>query len=209
MGPKKNVTDSSDNIEQSVSSITTSWLEQIGNGDQEAWKRLERAYRRLVCWWCGKSGVPAQDIDDIVQEVFAAVVTGLANFEHKSFRGYLWTITRNKVQDYWRRNNKQPQAAGGSSIQEILASVEAESDQSIGSVAVATKIIFDAVVEMVKGEFSDGDWQAFWQCTVEETPVAEVAESLAITRNQVYLAKSRILRRIREEFGDNWAEVQK
>jgi RNA polymerase sigma-70 factor (ECF subfamily) len=196
------MTDARDSIERSVDSTTSSWLQQARNGDATAWKRLDKTYRRLVCWWCGKSGIPAQDIDDVVQEVFAAVAKALTDFEHQSFRGFLWTVTRNKINDHWRRTNQQPTAKGGSSIQQILASVEAESSRSVGSVDQATKILFDAIVELVKGEFSEQQWRAFWQSAVDGKPAAQVAEELGITRNQVYLAKSRILHRIRQEFGD-------
>ena len=185
-----------------MDSTTSSWLRQAQNGDEEAWKRLDRTYRRLVCWWCGKGGIPAQDVDDLVQDVFAAVARALANFDHQTFRGFLWTVTRNKIYDYWRRTNKQPMAQGGSSIHKMLAEVEAESSRTVGSVDQATKILFDSVVELVKGEFSGQDWNAFWQYAVEDRPVAAVAEELGITPNQVYLAKSRILRRINQEFGD-------
>ncbi len=196
------MTDSSDSIECSLSSITSSWLQQARNGDDDAWDRLETAYRRLVGWWCSKSGIPSQDIDDVAQEVFASVVKALPRFEHKSFRGFLWTVTSNKIQDYWRQHKKYQAAQGGSSIQQILANVEAESARKLGSVDQATKIVFDSVVRLVKGEFSEMHWQAFWRVTVEGKPAGDVADELGITRNQVYLSKSRILRRIRQEFGD-------
>jgi len=194
------VTDPSDNIERSVASMTASWLQRAGKGDPNAWTRLESTYRALVCWWCGKSGIPSQDIDDVTQDVFAAIAKALASFEHKSFRGFLWTITRNKIQDYWRKRKKQPTAQGGTTIQKILANVEAESSRRLGSVDTATKILFDEVVALVQREFTNSQWNAFWQVTVEGKEPADVARELGITRNQVYLAKSRILRRIRSEF---------
>ncbi len=201
-GKPKILTDSSDIIEQSVSSITTSWLEQARHGDNDAWLRLDRSYRRLVCWWCAKAGIPNQDIDDLAQDVFAAVAVALRTFEHQTFRGFLWAVTRNKIGDYWRRRNKLPASWDGSSIERILADVEAESHRQAGPSDQATKIVFDAVVHRVKAEFSEKDWRAFWMNAVEGVPAAEAAATLGVTRNQVYLAKSRILRRIRLEFGD-------
>jgi RNA polymerase sigma-70 factor (ECF subfamily) len=94
-------------------------------------------------------------------------------------------------------------AGGGSTLQQVLANVEADSSQDIGPADQATKILFDAVVRMVQGEFSEQDWQAFWQVTVEGKSAAEVAAALGITPNVVYLARTRIMRRIRKEFGND------
>jgi RNA polymerase sigma-70 factor (ECF subfamily) len=196
----KIVTDPSDSIESSVSSMTSGWLDRATHGDNDAWKRLESAYRGLVCWWCRKCGVPVQDIDDLAQDVFTALAQSLPTFDHRSFRGFLWTITRNKIHDYWRQCNREPLAPGGSSLQVLIANVEAESSHMVGSVDTATKIVFDAVVRVIQQEFSATQWNAFWQFAVEGRRAAGVAMELGITRNQVYLAKSRILRRIRVEF---------
>ena len=155
----------------------------------------------MICWWCGKGGIPAQDIDDVAQDVFAALAKSLSAFDHQNFRGFLWTITRHKILDYWRARASGPDACGGSSMHELLANVEAESSRRVGAADQATKIVFDAVVRMVRAEFSDQDWNAFWEFAVEGKPAAEVAVALGVTRNVVYLARTRIARRIREEFG--------
>jgi RNA polymerase sigma-70 factor (ECF subfamily) len=178
--------------------MTASWLERSKRGDDEAWDRLDRVYRRLVCWWCLKSEIPARDVDDVVQDVFVAVARGLATYEHKSFLGWLWTITKRRIQDYWRHRNEGPIGLVGSTIEETLAYVEGESSSTVDQ---ATKIVFDAIVSLVRSEFSDEDWHAFWSVVVEGKPPVAVAKELGVTRNKVYLAKSRILRRIREVFG--------
>jgi RNA polymerase sigma-70 factor (ECF subfamily) len=180
--------------------MTTSLVVRARQGDERAWERLERTHRRLVCWWCGKSAIPTQDIDDVVQEVFAALAIALPKYEHQSFRGFLWTIAQNKIRDYWRVRKTQP-AIEGKSVDELLAGVEAESNRGAGTTDQATKLVFDAIVQMVKGQFSEQDWRAFWKFVVDGNTAAEVATELGISRNQVYLAKSRILHRIRKEFG--------
>lgn len=182
--------------------MTSSWLSSAKAGDAEAWLRLVKAYGNLVCWWCHKGGIPAQDVDDVSQDVLAGVAASLSNFQHKSFRGFLWRVTYNKIQDYWRTRNRHPVAAGGSSIQEVLSNIEVESSQSVGVVDTATRIVFDSIVQLVREEFSERDWQVFWEYAVDGKNATSVAESHDITRNQVFLAKSRILRRIRSQFGE-------
>ena len=126
----------------------------------------------------------------------------LADFEHRSFRGFLWTVTSNKIKDYWRTRQQQFVAQGGSDVQELLANIEVESSQSVGKVDTATRIVFDSVVKLVRSEFSDQDWKLFWDYAVDGKAAATVAEEHGVNRNQVFLAKSRILRRIRAEFGE-------
>ena len=181
--------------------MTSTWLEQAREGGDQAWRRLQETYRPLICWWCGRSGIPAQDIDDVVQEVFAALAKSLAAFDHRNFRGYLWAITRHKILDYWRGREANPAACGGNTMQQVLANVEAESSRRVGAADEATRIVFEAVVRTVRAEFSEQDWNAFWEVAVEGRPAAEVAAALGITRNVVYLARTRITRRIREQFG--------
>lgn len=195
------MTDPGDSIERSISSITSSWLQNAKDGQGQAWSRLHRAYRPLVCWWCGKGGIPPQDIDDVAQDVFAALAKSLATFDHQNFRGFLWTVTRNKIRDYWRGQQRRPAAFGGSDLEYVLDNVEAESNRSAGPADQATKIVFDAVVQAVRGEFSERNWNAFWLVAVEGKSAAEAAAALGITPNMVYLARTRIMRRIREEFG--------
>ncbi|MCO6458839.1 MAG: sigma-70 family RNA polymerase sigma factor [Pirellulaceae bacterium] len=186
----------------SIDSTASTWLRQARAGDSLAWRKLVRVYRPLICWWCARGGVAVQDIDDVAQEVLGGVASALEGFERESFRGFLWGIARHKIADYWRTRHAQAASPGGSTMQQLLAELEAESEQLAGANDQATKIVFDAVVELIRGEFSERDWSAFWQVTVEEKSAADVADSLGITTNMVYLAKTRIKRRIREEFGD-------
>ena len=82
-----------------------------------AWERLVRLYTPFVVACCRRWGVPEQDIGDVLQDVFSAVANHLHRFHkqqaHDTFRGWLVTITRNKVHDYFRRLRAQPAAGGG------------------------------------------------------------------------------------------------
>lgn len=196
------MTDGNDELEQSVASITESWLHDARLGDAHAWSRLSQTYGRLVGWWARRGGVPDPEVADIIQEVFVAVQRGLTNYRHESFRGWLWTIAKRKIQDYWRGQERVPRAPGGSSMLDLLNQIEADSTVA-GQSDQATKILFDEIVATIKGEFRELDWQAFWRTVVEGQPAAEVARALDVSRNVVYLAASRIRRRIREEFGES------
>src|SRR5262245_30078870 len=94
-----------------------SLLERARRRDRRAWEELIDLYAPLVYYWCRRAQLPEQDIPDIVQDVFRSVVTGIERFRKErtedTFRGWLRTITRNKLIDHYRRLDQLPQAAGG------------------------------------------------------------------------------------------------
>lgn len=183
-------------------------LSQVKAGDSESWDRLVDLYGRLVYWWCRSKGVDEQGASDIGQEVFLSVYKHIANFERvqarDSFRGWLRKITNSKVADYYRERMIQPIAEGGSTavqkIHEVPAPADEDDDESVSQ---EKQILYAAILDLIRGEFSDTDWNAFRKTVIEDQSPNEVAAELGISRNQVYLAKSRILHRIRLRFGSD------
>ena len=173
--------------------------------DQEAWQRLVHLYSPLVYRWCRRAGLQEADAADVGQEVFQAVARALADFRHErpgdSFRGWLRTITRNKVRDFARRRRADVAGPGGSDAQRRLRQV-AEEGPAEGEDAPDedAHLVYRRAVELILAEFEERTRLAFWRVVLEKRPVAAVAQELNMTTNAVYLAKSRILRRIRDEF---------
>lgn len=200
--PQKILTDNFDISDESVTRVTSSWLLRARSGDQQAWHKLERASRGLILWWCRRGGVSERDLDDVLQETLLALFRALPDYQHQNFTGFLWAIVRRKIQDHWRIRGKGQDPEGGSRMQELLKNVEAESNEATGPVSRGGQLLFEGVVRLVRAEFAEHDWQAFWASAVEQRAAADIAASLGISRNQVYLARSRILRRIRQEFGE-------
>src|SRR3954465_3551938 len=95
-----------------------SLLARARANDQDAWARLTSLYRPLVAFWCRRARCPAEEVEDVTQEVFAAAAAGLATFRRDrpgdSFRGWLRGITRNQVLMYFRRNHRRTRPVGGS-----------------------------------------------------------------------------------------------
>jgi RNA polymerase sigma-70 factor (ECF subfamily) len=84
--------------------------------DPNAWRRLARLYRPGVYAWCRRAGLQSADATDVGQEVFLAVVKGIATFRRDrpgdSFRGWLFGIARHKIKDHWRRQACRPDYGG-------------------------------------------------------------------------------------------------
>lgn len=188
-----------------VSDTSSSLLRRVKTHNAEAWDRLVKLYGPLAYIWTRGAGLQASDAADVGQETFAAVWRNIAEFRHQgptdSFRGWLWTITRSKIRDRFRRLQNQPQAPGGTAGQGMMAQVSQEAPASSAppfasgeGAAVARRTL-----ELVRTEFEPPTWQAFWQTAVEGRVPADVAEELGMTRQAVYKAKSRVLLRVRQE----------
>jgi RNA polymerase sigma-70 factor (ECF subfamily) len=147
----------------------------------------------------------AEDAADVAQDVFSAAAMNLSTFHHDrpgdSFRGWLWTITQNKIHDRLRRQKGLPEAQGGTDAQMRLAQVpEPPPDPSTSGVANGRACALDQrVVELVRAGVEERTWEAFWQVVVEGRAAAEVAEELGISVQAVHNAKYRIRRRLQQE----------
>src|SRR5258707_526352 len=117
--------DESDAGQQPSSGTSRSLLARVQADEPEAWERLVRLYAPLVLHWCRGKGLQDQDIADIFQEVFRAVVAHVGSFRNEregdTFRGWLRRITQNKLRDHFRGLGREPRGVGGSSAQERLA----------------------------------------------------------------------------------------
>jgi RNA polymerase sigma-70 factor (ECF subfamily) len=189
------------------STISTSLLEGIKDLQHDAWMRLTDLYGPVVYWYCRHAGLAPEDAADLAQEVFAAVAAHISEFRRDrpgdSFRSWLWTIMRNKIRDYFRRESGRAKAAGGTAahqrIMRLPEPTEAEVEQSSSE---GSSLLSHRAVKLVRVGFEDQTWQAFWRTAVEGQTPAGVAEDLGMTLHAVYKAKSRVLCRLRQECGD-------
>jgi RNA polymerase sigma-70 factor (ECF subfamily) len=187
-------------------------LTQAKAGDARAWQRLEFLYTPLVRWWCRRHGVSRpQDVEDVTQEVFTVVAAKIGGFTKGavgSFRSWLYTITRHKAGDHYRRTHARPAAAGGSAAQARLEELPAAAPDSSGAEENLSEraILVRRALELVRPEFHPRTWEAAWRVTVEGQGPAEVGAALGMTAGAVHIAKSRVLGRLRELLSDLLAE---
>jgi RNA polymerase sigma-70 factor (ECF subfamily) len=184
-----------------------SLLDRVARHDQEAWDRLVKLYTPLVYYWCRQGGAQGEDVHDIVQEVFHALSTNLGQFHRDrpgvTFRGWLRGIARHKILDHFKRRSRQPLAEGGSdAFQRIQETPDPLADESEVEGQNELTGLYHRALEMVRSEFEPRSWQAFWRSAVEQQAVVDVAADLGMSEAAVRKAKSRVLRRLKEEVGD-------
>lgn len=180
-----------------------SLVERVRRREPEAWRQLVTLYGPIVYYWCRqRCGLNDHDSEDLGQEVFASVFRSMASFEYAankgSFRGWLWTITINRVRDLARRRQGQTRAVGGGFPFELIECF-ADSEPPPPSDEQERSAIYRSGLELIKSEFTDRSWLAFWRTAVDGQSSADVAEELNMTAMAVRKAKSRVLSRLRRE----------
>jgi RNA polymerase sigma-70 factor (ECF subfamily) len=182
-------------------------LARVQADEPRAWERLVTLYAPLVLHWCRCADLQDQDAADVFQEVFQAVVVHVGGFrkeqEGDTFRGWLRRITQNKVCDHFRRLGREAQGVGGSSARERLARHPAPpAGDEPAPDDEAERGLFARALDLIRGEFAERTWAAFWQTAVEGRAPRDVAADLSMSPGAVRVAKCRVLHRLREELGD-------
>jgi RNA polymerase sigma-70 factor (ECF subfamily) len=182
-----------------MNSTPFSLLDRLRQPDaQAAWDRFVQLYTPLLLHWARRLGQNEVDAADLVQEVFVILVRELPRFRYRPdarFRGWLWTVLRNKARERRRQALSRPVEVGANHLDghegngEDVPLEEHEYRQYLVSRAL----------QVMQSDFQAATWRACWEHVVAGRPAAEVAAELGLSVNAVHLAKARVLRRLREE----------
>jgi RNA polymerase sigma-70 factor (ECF subfamily) len=205
MNAARDITES-DGGQQPSSATSRSLLGRVQADEPAAWERLVNLYAPLVLHWCRRSGLQDPDIADIFQEVFQAVLLHIGSFrkerEGDTFRGWLRRITQNKLRDHCRRLGREARGVGGSSAQERLAQLPMPQHAADDLAPEDERGLFARVLDLIRADFEERTWVAFWRTAVEGRAPKDVAADLGMSPGAVRVAKSRVLHRLRQELGD-------
>lgn len=199
-------------LSSSNPSTSPSLLARVRNDDSQAWQELVDLYGPLIAGWCRRKGLRGPDGADVLQSVFMSVARGLLKWQPAdgrdgSFRAWLWMITRNRIVDYWR---SQPNviAAGGSSNQRRVYQAPDRLSESISlddpepTFAEDLSELTSRALAMVQRQVAPQTWQAFWRTVIDGVPTHQAASELNLSVASIRQARSRVLRRLREQLGD-------
>lgn len=190
-----------------------SLLSRARQHDSRAWHELVDLYGPLIAHWCRRSGLDHHASADCVQQTFTAVLRSLNGYQARklsgSFRSWLWTIASNKIRDYRRSSRREASGAGGSTALQALQQVPM--DEGSEEVLLTDSEPVDAeqlsalvarAREQIREEFAPRTWEIFSRAVVDQIPTAMVAREFSVTSAAVRQARSRILRRLRQQLGD-------
>jgi RNA polymerase sigma-70 factor (ECF subfamily) len=164
-----------------------------------AWHRLLELYTPLIRGWLQRHGVAGAEADDLVQEVLTTVVQELPSFQHNgqpgAFRAWLRQITANRLLGYWRARKRSP-----AQIEPVLEQL-ADPGSDLGRQwdDEHDRHVLARLLDLAAGDFQPTTWQAFQRVVLDGADPDQVARELNLTINAVWSAKSRVLRRLRQE----------
>jgi RNA polymerase sigma factor (sigma-70 family) len=171
--------------------------------DTAAWSEFVEIYEPLIYRLAKNKGLQDADAQDLCQDVLRAVASAIERWDPNPakgrFRGWLFRITRNLLVNFLVDRRRQIVGSGSSSIFELLeaqpaSDVEAEAEFEVEF----RRRAFRWAADQVKKDFAETTWQAFWKTGVENKPIAAVAEELGLSVGAIYIARTRVLAKLRE-----------
>ena len=172
--------------------------------DEASWSRFVEVYAPLVYGYLRKRGLQDADAADLTQDTLEAVANAIKSFEYDSakgsFRGWLFTIVRNRLRRFLDQQQRQVKGSGDSqAYQRLLEQPDPEYHSPSVWDRDYQRRLFQWAVGEVRNDFQDSTWQAFWHVAVDGKAAACVAESLGLSVAAVYMAKHRVMKKIREQ----------
>jgi RNA polymerase sigma-70 factor (ECF subfamily) len=188
-----------------MSETSVSLLERLRTQpDNESWQCLVGLYTPLLRGWLGRHGLQASDVDDLLQEVLAVVVRELPQFQHNqrpgAFRRWLRTILVHRLRDFWRARQTRPRATGDSDLAKVLEQL-ADPDSALSRLwdQEHDQHVIHRLLGQIRSHFTESTWQAFRLTALEGRDEEAVAAELGLSVHAVFVAKSRVLCRLRQE----------
>ncbi len=186
--------------------ISSCLLHQVQENRPDGWNQVVQLYAPLVYYWCVREGLQPADAEDIVQEVFRTVADRVGQFvrtgTNGSFRGWLRTIVRNKIGNFLKQTHRRIQCEKDFCEEkrpDSECAAELSGLHENPGHSAETQLLYLQVLDMIRTEFEEQTWRAFWRVVADGAPPKHVAGEMGISLNAVYLAKSRVLRRARDE----------
>jgi len=173
-------------------------------GDAEAWREFVHLYAPVIYGFARKRGLQDADAADLMQDVLRSVSSAVHRLEYDplrgTFRGWLFTVTRNKVFNFLDSRSRRVQASGDSRMQQRLEQhAGGDGNLSADWEADYQRAMAAQAMDRVKGEFQAATWEAFLLTAVEGRTPAQVAPRVGLSVGAIYVAKNRVIARLRQE----------
>jgi RNA polymerase sigma-70 factor (ECF subfamily) len=168
--------------------------------DDAAWKDFVRLYAPVVFRFGRRKGLQDADAADLTQEVLRSVAANVASFDPQrgAFRSWLFTLAHRRLYDLVQRRQRQTPPLADEATVQFLEELPARDDEKSWDLDYERQL-FTLAAQRIRSRFSDTSWQAFQLTTAGGKSGQEVAQELGISVAAVYLAKGRIMVKLKEE----------
>lgn len=181
-----------------------SLLQRLSRQPSEAdWRRLLDIYSPIIERWLAGFGISHTDIDDVSQEVLKTLLKEIERFDHNghtgAFRRWLRVTIVHRLKGFWRDRRSKAQLPTADSERVLTLMEDPASDPNLIWDREHDRHVASKLLEMVQTQFTNTTWQAFYKQVLEGEKASRVAEQLGISVNAAIIAKSRVLRALRQE----------
>ncbi len=188
-----------------------SLIEKIKNPrDAEAWHEFASIYQPLIFKICCSRGMQHADATDVTQDVLARIAQAIEQFRYDqsgaTFRGWLYRITRNMVADFFRKGKKDLLQHADRTT-ELRFDKDPARDECREFQIEFQRQVFTVVARQVQNQVKPQTWAAFWETEMENRHVESVASELEMTPGAIYVARSRVIARLRKEVQKRLSET--
>jgi RNA polymerase sigma-70 factor (ECF subfamily) len=170
--------------------------------DEAAWRQFVDLYAPLVYGYLRRQGLQDADAADLCQDVLAAVAGAIGRLEYDprrgAFRNWLFTAVRHKLANWQAARAHRAQGSGDTATHQLLEQCPVADGTAAEWEAEWQQRVFAWACEQVRQDVTDATWQAFWRTAVDGQPGKRVAADLGLSVAAVYLARSRVLARLKE-----------
>ncbi|MFO7904938.1 MAG: RNA polymerase sigma factor [Planctomycetota bacterium] len=171
--------------------------------DRDAWRQFIEIYTPLVYGLLRRRGLQSADATDVTQDVFRSVMNSIGDFRGNerpgAFRSWLTKVTRSRLLDFVEKRSRQEQAAGDTQVLSLLHQQPAQDTDEEMLEREYKWRIFELASGRIRGKFQESTWEAFWQTNVLGRSTQDVANALGMSAGAVYIARSRVLARLKEQ----------
>ena len=169
--------------------------------DEDAWGTFVEVYAPLLYRYCLRRGLQSSDAADVAQDVLLQVARSVRTFEYRPevgrFRDWLGAVANNKITDHLRAGRRTRQGGAGQTPDFEQAAAAADPGPSWSEEFHAH--VLRTAIERIRPRFEPGTWRVFEAAWMEGRTADEVARALGVPLDSVYVAKSRVLKRLRDE----------
>jgi RNA polymerase sigma factor (sigma-70 family) len=170
--------------------------------DGAAWGEFVNVYAPLIYGYLCKQGLQDADAADLCQDVLGVVAGAVGRLEYDpskgAFRNWLFTIVRRKLSNWRKRQKDWPQSANDTATHQVLEQHAAPQASDAEWQRDWEERLFAWACEQVRRDVSDVTWQAFARTALHGQRGKQVASDLGLSVAAVYLARSRVLARLKE-----------
>jgi len=170
-------------------------------GDHDAWSQFVTIYTPLIFGFCRGRGLAETDARDVTQEVLRAVAQSIPRFQYdrarSSFRNWLFTVVRSKLNNFLASSARQPRAASETTLLQYAETAASPSLEEAWRREYQSGLVSWAAAQ-IQSEFKAETWNAFWRTAIAGEPAETVAGELGLSLNALYIARSRVTSRLRQ-----------